>query len=1097
MATPIWVQEDHRWVADDGGVNGGTLLGSGNNEDRSQDVDTVIRLRIVIKETNNKAANNISYELHALKNGVGAWGSESFQVTASSTGVKLTNDSQSIPDNSTTTQRIGDGTYVTGDSLGWVDGTSYNVTGFVDYNGNDEVELEFCLTLPSGSNSNGDYYQFRIYQVTATALSGYPATLPKLTAVAAVIEPLTAAITGNGSAYSTLKRIRGLTSAIGAAGDAAANLNRTRHLNAAVSVTGDITTADINRIRTFTTTVGASGDVTAELSEIVKEQLDAGINVTATVTASLSTTARYWVGDVSGFWNNDSNWAMSSGDTGGAGVPTGSNNVYFDMGYTTQGCMVNVATANARGIIFKGYNGALNGNGNNVNIGAGGIRATASGATLTAGSGTWTITGGTVNYTDISVNEGLSTFEFYNACNIYGKGEFGGDECFYNIIARSGSTVTIKNSTRMIEALTIENSATISVDVSKTLQVVGGTVTNNGTISGSGLVQAYTSNLVNNNIWSCKTTVLGTCSITGTYAADVEFNNSYINATLTIPAGGLVLEGITTVYTGNSGYTFNNAAGGAVNIKGNFVKAGTFLYQVGWIQGSGGIQFTGANNQSYNASIFSQAVDAITVNKTGGRLTLTGNGPCKSFTLSLGDFNLNGYTLTCNGAIIIDGGVGAGRFWNGTDEDMANGKFVIGAYAQSAGTVDGDSGQQLVIDNLDFDLQNSSTITATYCDIGTSDVTGGTGDATDPTNTNQGGNSGWSFGGVVEPLTATITADGDVTANINRTRGVDASITAEGDISADLVRTVAVTANISAEGDAAAALVRTRHFIASIAASGDVTTADLDVGGDKQLTAAITADGDVNSNITYTAALTTAITAAGDVTAAINKTRHFDAAIVAAGDITTADLDVTATKALTAAITADGDLTAELVRTRSIDATITTSGDLAADLERTVAIVVAISATGDVAANLSEIVGGFEYFDATITAEGDLSASITRIRSLATAVTAEGDVNVNLNRTRTLTSALTGSGSLTGDLSVKVPLSVSLDGTGTLAASVYRIRGITVDVSSTGFLTANVVRTRTILADLSADVDVDAELRLQTAISPWFYKPGAINKVLD
>ena len=151
MAVPVYAQEDHRWVADDGGVNGGTLLGTGNNEGYSQDTaDSNIRLRIVIQETNTKAANNQVYQLRAVKNG-GAWGSADFQVTTTSTGVKLTNDTQSIADHATTTQRIGNGTYSIGDAEGWNDGQTDNLTGNIDFAGNDECEIECCLEREVGT----------------------------------------------------------------------------------------------------------------------------------------------------------------------------------------------------------------------------------------------------------------------------------------------------------------------------------------------------------------------------------------------------------------------------------------------------------------------------------------------------------------------------------------------------------------------------------------------------------------------------------------------------------------------------------------------------------------------------------------------------------------------------------------------------------------------------------------------------------------------------------------------------------------------------------------------------------------------------------
>ena len=38
---------------------------------------------------------------------------------------------------------------------------------------------------------------------------------------------------------------------------------------------------------------------------------------------------RYWVGTDTN-WHDDNNWALTSGGAGGAGIPTGSDDVYFD-----------------------------------------------------------------------------------------------------------------------------------------------------------------------------------------------------------------------------------------------------------------------------------------------------------------------------------------------------------------------------------------------------------------------------------------------------------------------------------------------------------------------------------------------------------------------------------------------------------------------------------------------------------------------------------------------------------------------------------------------------------------------------------------------
>jgi len=80
------------------------------------------------------------------------------------------------------------------------------------------------------------------------------------------------------------------------------------------------------------------------------------------------------------------------------------------------------------------------------------------------------------------------------------------------------------------------------------------------------------------------------------------------------------------------------------------------------------------------------------------------------------------------------------------------GGFVVGNDGIAAGTMDGVSGTQLDLMGLAFDLQNSSTLVANYCDISFSAVSNGTGDATAVTNSDGGDNTNWSFASGATPF---------------------------------------------------------------------------------------------------------------------------------------------------------------------------------------------------------------------------------------------------------------------------------------------------------------------------------------------------------
>ncbi len=146
MADPVWVQLTHQGRNDDGGlgVGGATYIGT-LGSDWTQEQDVPFRVRFVIQQTNaSKTVQNQMFELFQNYNSGGF-----VQVTSISTELALVNDANSIADDAATVQDIGSGTYSTGESLGYCDGTSDNDTGNCDFNGAEEVEVEFCCQIQS------------------------------------------------------------------------------------------------------------------------------------------------------------------------------------------------------------------------------------------------------------------------------------------------------------------------------------------------------------------------------------------------------------------------------------------------------------------------------------------------------------------------------------------------------------------------------------------------------------------------------------------------------------------------------------------------------------------------------------------------------------------------------------------------------------------------------------------------------------------------------------------------------------------------------------------------------------------------------------
>jgi hypothetical protein len=397
--------------------------------------------------------------------------------------------------------------------------------------------------------------------------------------------------------------------------------------------------------------------------------------------------------------------------------------------------------------------GTLNANGNDVTLGSSGLDCTnAGGAILTLGNGTWVCSGiwdvddvGTFNGNQALVQlTGTADIRSDTGTTLYDL-EISGTITLPNIDQRQyiNNSLTIKNGGELIN-----NEAS-----SYGLYLSAGTLTveATGTLSGTGYCRTENST-VNNSAggsWTIANTIFQRASnIQGVFGGVVLCINEHTGVDYTLTFGGATtFNGTSVTFNADTTrtYTLDNSGNYTITCQGDVTFSETGGGALAITEGTGGWQLTGTANQTVTNSAALDNIGDLLTDKTAGRVTLASSIFCQAFQFDDGDFDLAGFTVTAEGNVDVNGGVGLARFWNGVDEDMANGKFVVGNGGASAGTLDGTAGQQLVIDNLDFDLQNSSTLTATYCDIGTSDVTNGTGDATDASNSNDGGNSGWNF----------------------------------------------------------------------------------------------------------------------------------------------------------------------------------------------------------------------------------------------------------------------------------------------------------------------------------------------------------------
>jgi hypothetical protein len=171
----------------------------------------------------------------------------------------------------------------------------------------------------------------------------------------------------------------------------------------------------------------------------------------------------------------------------------------------------------------------------------------------------------------------------------------------------------------------------------------------------------------------------------GTYAAGTVVLHNFSNGiTLTLGTAGsqtITFEGDVTVECdAGESYTIdvdtydpNIVFQGDLTINNN--TTGTLT----WNKGSGTITFSGTEDQTITTPAgWTQVLEDITINKSGGSVTLAGDVYTDSLTFIDGDLDLDGNTIDSAGSVDIQGDNGA-RFWNGVDADMNGGVIDIAA----------------------------------------------------------------------------------------------------------------------------------------------------------------------------------------------------------------------------------------------------------------------------------------------------------------------------------------------------------------------------------------------------------------------------------
>jgi hypothetical protein len=161
-------QDEFQGRDDDVALNSATFNGGGgNNGNWTQLVNVNFRIRYVIQETAGGAQGNQNFTLFFDHEGAG------YVEWTTATPIQPAPTTQ-YAQGDTTTQVLGAGTYVAGNSEGGVDDNED--TGNIDYAANEEAEVEFCCTIDSAQVNDGDTIAVRVYESDGTALGSYTQT---------------------------------------------------------------------------------------------------------------------------------------------------------------------------------------------------------------------------------------------------------------------------------------------------------------------------------------------------------------------------------------------------------------------------------------------------------------------------------------------------------------------------------------------------------------------------------------------------------------------------------------------------------------------------------------------------------------------------------------------------------------------------------------------------------------------------------------------------------------------------------------------------------------------------------------------------------
>jgi len=352
---------------------------------------------------------------------------------------------------------------------------------------------------------------------------------------------------------------------------------------------------------------------------------------------ALLTENRYWVNDgADGDWENASNWSDTDNGTGGAGTPTRNSRVYFTSS-VNDNCTLS-AHSYCKSLSFSGYTGTFDADVYNVEA-LGGIDVDAGSMTFYMGSGTWTL-GTELIITNVSIFAPETS-------TVVTSGEVReiNQATWYleNLTVPAGSTVIVLTDSYLSGLLTVNGEVTELLGEST---FEGGVSIGSGGLLDCGVNSPWLyKSLTNNGEIRSTTTVFCygdisapndlTVSGTGLYNAILRLS-SYAGATDLIIQNDVIFEKRVDFHSNNASYpltVLNTTNNPDLTFKGDAVITESGGGSVSWTKGTGTNIFSGSADQDVDFN--GESVEDISVDKSGGTATFTGDVTTDSFTVEV------------------------------------------------------------------------------------------------------------------------------------------------------------------------------------------------------------------------------------------------------------------------------------------------------------------------------------------------------------------------------------------------------------------------------------------------------------------------------